>query len=554
MFLFIDNYDSFSYNLVQAFNELGQFPVVLKNDDPRLPDMALNKELKAVCISPGPGGPEDAGHCLDFIKRLPRHIPVLGVCLGHQALAYAAGAGIKLGRRVMHGRQSLITHNGSGLFRGLPASMAVGRYHSLMVDLSDNPLLEPCATDTDGELMAFCYRDRPWVGVQFHPESILTPHGKSLLANFPAALLSQEPMEVSFESIPEVPFKMAEVMESLAEGRDLDERQAGQAFARLMDGELTPSQAGALLLGLRGKGENSLEMAEAAKAVLKRAIKLPQKIKGPVIDVVGTGGDGKCSFNCSTATALMLAAMGHKVLKHGNRSVSSKAGSADALEQLGIPLHVLPEDVPGMLKRDNFVFLFAPDYHPAFSNIMPIRRELGVRTLFNLLGPLVNPARPTHYLLGVSRPEYLLLIARALASLNKEAIAAVVCGAGDYDELTPMGIAQMVIVERGVVRQAALNPAEYAFAFCSEADLAIKSPHEAGRVLKALLRGQGQPAMKDMLALNLGLALYLLNDAPKNCHPACGYDKNVMKECMAQAKQAVESGAGRHFAADYASD
>ncbi len=128
-------------------------------------------------------------------------------------------------------------------------------------------------------------------------------------------------------------------------------------------------------------------------------------LEGDCIDVVGTGGDGRNSFNCSTATALTLAGMGYRVVKHGNRAVSSSCGSADALEGLGFPLDVAPEDVRRLLDERNFAFLFAPNFHPSFRNVGPIRRELGIRTLFNLLGPLINPARPTHILLGVARPE-----------------------------------------------------------------------------------------------------------------------------------------------------
>ncbi len=195
MFLLIDNYDSFTYNLVQAFYSLGQPPVVLKNDDPRLLDMAQNAQLSMVCISPGPGHPQNAGLCLEFLHRIAPEIPILGVCLGHQALGLFAGARVIPGPRVMHGKTSDIRHDGTGLFSGLPNPMRVGRYHSLVVypdmDAAQCPFTVT-ARAPEGEIMALRYKDRPWVGVQFHPESILTPDGLQLLANFPRAVINEE--------------------------------------------------------------------------------------------------------------------------------------------------------------------------------------------------------------------------------------------------------------------------------------------------------------------------------------------------------------------------
>jgi len=556
MFLLIDNYDSFTYNLVQAFIQLGRAPHVVKNDDPSLPALAGRPELVMVCISPGPGHPAAAGLCLDFLRALPAHVPVLGVCLGHQVLGHIAGARVEVGTEVMHGKQSEITHSGAGLFSGLPQRMLVGRYHSLLVRGEDAPQKIAVTARSincagEEEVMALCFRDRPWAGVQFHPESVLTPDGMRLLANFPSALLADRDAR---DPMPEIrpqgrtPIQMSSVIEHLAQGRNLAPEEAAEAFARLMDGELSPSQAGALLLGLRAKGETADEVEEAVKAVLARAIPIPA-ISGPAIDIVGTGGDGKYSFNCSTATALTLAGMGHKVLKHGNRSVSSRCGSADVLEQLGIPLDIPPEAVAETLERERFVFLFAPRYHPAFRHVMPVRRELGVRTLFNILGPLVNPARPTHCLLGVADRRRLALVAATLARARPEA-GVVVHGAGDYDELTPLGEAALIFVSGGESRPARLDPAEYGIAPCTEQELAVEGPEHAAEVLRRALSGQGTQAVVDMLTLNLGLALYLLGngkDTSEALDPDCGYNRPRMREAMSLAAQAVAQGAGRSF-------
>lgn len=557
MFLLIDNYDSFTFNLVQAFLQLGRKPVIVKNDDPALPGLAERPDLEMVCISPGPGRPEQAGLCLDFLAALPHKVPVLGVCLGHQILGHAAGARVAVGPRIMHGKQSPVEHTGAGLFQGIASPMTAGRYHSLLVHAEDAPaLLEitafSSAPDGSREVMAFRYKDRPWAGIQFHPESVLTPEGLRLLANFPSGLLGlAEPVPASGPAAARLPgrqatVQMSAVIEALAKGENLDADTAAAAFSRLMDGELSASQAGALLLGLRAKGETPEEVGEAALAVLARAVPVPP-VSGECIDIVGTGGDNKSSFNCSTATSLTLAGMGHKVLKHGNRSVSSRCGSADVLEQLGLPLDTPPEAVARALHDDGFVFLFAPRYHPAFRHVMPVRRELGVRTLFNILGPLVNPARPTRHFLGVADSAQLPLVAETLARVSPGS-GAVVCGAGGYDELTTLGEARFIFVEGGRTRPGRLDPAEYGFKPCAERELAVDGPEHAAAVLRELLAGEGPEAMREMLILNVAFALYLVNGGPgKEYDRDCGCNRAFMAESVLQARRAVAQGAGRRF-------
>ncbi len=189
MFLLIDNFDSFTFNVVQAFQMLGKDPKVVRNDRSELLELAVSGELSMVCISPGPSNPENAGLCLEFLARLPKTVPVLGICLGHQILGHFAGAPVFVADRIMHGKTSLVTHDGTGLFHGLPDPFEVCRYHSLLVPAEKSGLLRVTARTTDqGEVMGLSYTDRPWAGVQFHPESILTPEGMRLLANFPEKL------------------------------------------------------------------------------------------------------------------------------------------------------------------------------------------------------------------------------------------------------------------------------------------------------------------------------------------------------------------------------
>jgi anthranilate synthase/phosphoribosyltransferase len=549
MFLLIDNYDSFTFNLVQAFSVAGAHPLVLRNDDPTLTELAGNPGLRAVCISPGPGHPDRAGLCPDFLRLLPRRVPVLGICLGHQVLARHAGVPVTVAPRIMHGKVSAIRHNGLSLFRGLPDPLRAGRYHSLVAEAGDDdPVFAVTARAEDGEIMALEYRDRPWMGVQFHPESVLTPDGPRLLGNFLALAASggEAPEEIRTAAQgaehtdadnagdARAPYPLSLIMDKVARREDLSASMARAAFARLMDGEMTAAQAGAFLLGLRAKGETPEEMGEAVAAVLARAVPVDLPDDGQFLDVVGTGGDGRFSFNCSSGTALTLAALGHKIVKHGNRSVSSRCGSADVLEGLGFDLEPDPGELRKHLDDDGFVFLFAPRFHPAFRHVMSIRRELGVRTLFNIMGPLVNPAGPRRCFLGVADRDLLPLVARTLARMGGRR-GAVVHGAGGYDELTTMGPADVAYVDDGDVRFTVLDPAAYGFRPDDPDRLSINGPGDGTAVLKELLDGRGPDAMRNMLALNTGFGLHLLNP------------ERSLAACMEEAKEAVAGGAGGRY-------
>ena len=188
MFLLIDNYDSFTFNLVQAFQKAGHDPYVVRNDSPELLELVESGKVEVLCISPGPGKPENAGLCLKVLENLPATVPVLGVCLGHQVLAHFAGAIVDIAPRIMHGKNSDITHRGTDIFKGIPSPMQVARYHSLIItELNDAPITPTAVTHTpegEEEIMAMAYNDRPWFGVQFHPESILTPQGETMLSTF----------------------------------------------------------------------------------------------------------------------------------------------------------------------------------------------------------------------------------------------------------------------------------------------------------------------------------------------------------------------------------
>jgi anthranilate phosphoribosyltransferase len=324
---------------------------------------------------------------------------------------------------------------------------------------------------------------------------------------------------------------IAEILDILAQGKPLGDDQADFMFAELMGGKMTEAQAGAFLMGLRAKGEDSTDLAAGVRAVVSHARKIPGfdgNRPEPVIDTCGTGGDGQCSFNCSTAVSLFLADMGYTIAKHGNRALSSSCGSADALEALGIPLDQTPEEAAEGLEKYRFAFLFAPAYHPAFKYIMPVRQQLGIRTLFNFMGPLTNPARPSHQLLGVGDPERLFLMGETLL-LTGVKRALIFAGAGGFDELTTWGVNRGYIIDDGRMDKAVVDPASLGFERHAPEDVRVESKEDAVAKLKDILAGKGPEAMMDMVALNLAGCLNIL-------------DKGTMAECADIARDVVHQG------------
>ena len=296
----------------------------------------------------------------------------------------------------------------------------------------------------------------------------------------------------------------------LVEGKDLTEEEAAEVIGLIMDGRATPAQIGALLCALRIKGETWQEVAGAARAMRKRMVKVPHGLPEdqPLVDTCGTGGDAKGTFNVSTAAAFVVAAAGIPVAKHGNRSVTSRSGSADVLEALGIPLELPPEFAARALSEVGFTFLFAPAYHPAVKVVIGPRRELGFRTLFNLLGPLCNPALANTQVLGVFDFRLTEKMAYALDALRVRR-ALVVFGEGGYDEFTVTGWTKVSELRDERITTYYVTPEEVGLERCEDPEeLKGGDAEENARILKNILSGKDTGPRRDMVLLNAGAALY----------------------------------------------
>ena len=314
----------------------------------------------------------------------------------------------------------------------------------------------------------------------------------------------------------------------LLDGQDLSRDEARQVMDTIMSGDATPGQIGGFLVALRLKGETADEIAGSAEAMRAHAIGVHPK-REDLVDTAGTGGDGGRTFNISTAAALLAAAAGAGVAKHGNRSVSSASGSADVLEQLGFQLDLEPERIAASIDELGFGFMFAPTHHPAMKHAGPVRRELAARTVFNVLGPLTNPAGARAQVMGVYSPELVPVIADVLAQLGARR-AFVVHGAGGIDELSPAGPNLVCEVTDGDVRQREIDPLDLGVDRCDPAELRGGTPAENAVKIREVFDG-GNGGRRSAILLNAAGAI------------AAGGHAKDLREGVGLAREAIDNGA-----------
>ncbi|MCZ6560641.1 MAG: anthranilate phosphoribosyltransferase [Gammaproteobacteria bacterium] len=323
------------------------------------------------------------------------------------------------------------------------------------------------------------------------------------------------------------------LLELLISGKDLSEQQAEAILQAMAREELSDALAGAILTALRVKGETGAEIRGFARGMRNMALRPSIAERSKLVDCVGTGGDGSGSLNLSTGSALLAAASGARVAKHGNRAMSSKSGSADVLEALGFELPVDGHAVAACLDATGFTFMFAPRFHAATKSVMAVRKSLGVRTVFNLLGPLVNPLSPPYMVVGAYSLAAARLMAEALSGMNIERVF-VIHGEPGWDEATPIGPFVRLEVTPAKISERVIDPLDLGFARCQSQDLAGGTAAENADALRAVLTGAEQGAHRDALVLGAGLVLEV-----------CGRAQSLT-DGMKAASHALENGsAGR---------
>ncbi len=520
--LFIDNVDSFTYNLVDQLRNSKHCVTVYRNTIPA--DVIIEKlsqmQNPILMLSPGPGTPSEAGCMPELLKRLKGKLPIIGICLGHQAIVESYGGSIVPAGDILHGKASLIEHDEQAMFKGLPNPLPVARYHSLKGENIPNTLTINALCNN---IVMAVRNDHDRVyGFQFHPESILTIQGVKLLEQTIEWALN--PPQSESQSKPEAiidkqEYNIQPIINKLYLGQTLTQNESKILFNLIIQGKIEPTVLATAVISMKVRGEKPDEIAGAAQALLENAdsFDIPDY---DFTDIVGTGGDGTNSINISTASAFVAAALGYKVAKHGNRGVSSKSGSSDVLSALGIKLNMPAEASRKALDELGVCFLFAQQYHSGFRHAAPVRQQLKTRTIFNVLGPLINPSRPKRILLGVYHPDLIKPIAETLKMLGYTH-AYVVHGSG-MDEVAIHGETQVAEVRNGNIRYFTLTPQDFGLKQYTLKDIEGGTPEMNRDMLIAILQGHGKPAHEAAIAANVAMLMSLFgqSDLKQNAQQA----------------------------------
>ena len=325
-----------------------------------------------------------------------------------------------------------------------------------------------------------------------------------------------------------MPITDTEALTRVIDHREIFHDEMLAIMRRIMSGEMSPVMMAAMLTGLRVKKETIGEITAAAQVMREFSTKVDVTDRRHLVDIVGTGGDGSHTFNISTCAMFVAAACGARVSKHGNRSVSSKSGSADVLQALGVPMSLAPAAIARCIADTGIGFMFAPNHHPAMKNVAPVRKELGVRTIFNILGPLTNPADAPNILMGVFHPDLVGIQVRALQRLGAEH-ALVVYGRDGMDEVS-LGAGTLVgEYQDGGIREYEIHPEDFGLTMASSRALRVDTPEQSRVLMQAVLDNQPGPA-RDIVMLNAGVALYAANVVAS------------MADGVAAAREALASG------------
>lgn len=527
MILLIDNYDSFTFNLYQEIGKFYENIKVVRNDEISIAKI-VDLNPKAIIISPGPGYPVDAGISIDIIKSFSGEIPILGVCLGHQSIAEAFGGKIVHSQETIHGKSCEIKIDKEcQLFLGLPDEIKAARYNSLVAGSNDIPeCLKIIATDEHGQVMALCHKKHKTYGLQFHPESILTEGGSKIISNFLFKIAGINISEINDPTLPmDKRNDLKKYIAKVIDGVNLTEAEAYETMNCIMSDKATSSQIAALLTALRMKGETIDEITGFAKVMREKAKSV--NLKSPTIDIVGTGGDMANTFNISTTSAFVIAGANLNVAKHGNRSVSSKSGAADILEALGVKISMSPLEAADCLERCGVCFLFAQSFHGSMRYAALPRREIGVRSVFNLLGPLSNPAMTDYILLGVYDENLMENMAEVLINLGIKG-AMIVHGNDGLDEISISDKTKVCEIRDGKITRYEINPKDYGMKIYNKSEILGGTPQENAEITIDILNGN-KGAKRDIVLLNAGCALYV------------GKLANSIAEGIEMARQSIDS-------------
>lgn len=532
MILLIDNYDSFVYNVAQYLQELTVEEVkTVRNDQITLADIRKMNPSHIV-LSPGPKHPKNSKVCLEILQQID-NIPILGICLGHQALGLVNGATVARLSEPLHGKTSeiTVTDENSVLFRGLPKNFEVMRYHSLYVSKRGLPdTLKVTALSTDGVIMAMEHRWKPIYSIQFHPESFFTQYGKNIIKNFLVGTLPDENVDANNERERLIANAVcSKYLKKLQDNLPLSDTDFKEICAVINKKHYDIVQLGALLVLISEKSLYPESLTAFVKNILAYSTTFADE--RPMIDLCGTGGDGLKTINISTSVAFIVGALGVKVAKHGNRSVTSKSGSTDVLDSLGVEVVTSLMKQLNLLDSKGLAFFHAPFFHPLVGEVKEVRQRLGIRTVFNVLGPLLHPNTKLKYqLVGLYHEPVMRLYAETLKLLGRKH-ALVVRGNDGLDEISICDETKIVEIKDGKILEYTIAPEMFGFKRAFHADIEGGSPDENAEILLRILKGEEKSAKRDIVVLNAMFALYTAEVVK---HPADA--KELIEEALESGK------------------
>lgn len=543
MILMIDNYDSFVFNVEQYLKEMTDDEVITVRNDAITIDDIKKMNPSKIIFSPGPKHPKDSGICLEILNNTDElgNIPILGICLGHQAIGMNFGGEIKRLENPLHGKTSEITvlSENSVLFKNLPKKFKVMRYHSLYVD--DIPEdLEVTAKSEDGVAMAVEHKSKNIFGIQFHPESIFTEYGKNMIRNFLNIKVSETLQNnENSKNIKEKGnfIDMNKYLKKLQENIALTDTDFREICKIIDSKNYDIVQLGALLVLISEKSLYPESLTAFVKNILEYSTTFEDD--SDMIDVCGTGGDGFKTINISTAVAFILGAMGVNVAKHGNRAISSKSGSSDVLDKLGVPLENSLANQIEKLHIKNLAFFHAPFFHKLVGEVREVRSRLGIRTVFNILGPLLHPNTKLKYqLVGLYHEPVHRLYAETLQLLGRKHALAV-RGNDGLDEITICDDTKIIEVKGEQILEYTISPESFGFKRAFHSEIEGGTPEENAEILVKILKGEEKSAKFDIVVLNAMFALYTADVVD---HPAKAKDMIL---------EAIESGKVYEFFENY---
>ena len=512
MILLIDNYDSFVFNVEQYLRELTNEEVkTVRNDAITLEKIKILNPSRIV-LSPGPKHPKDSGICLEILKNI-EDTPILGICLGHQAFGLVFGGKIEKLEIPLHGKTSEITVTGKNsiLFKDMPEKFNVMRYHSLYVSEENLPEeLTVTAKSDDGIIMALEHKTKDIYGIQFHPESFFTEYGKNIIKNF-ISNTKKETLQSNDKNTGEAERKKADevfkkYLKKLQDDLPLADNDFKEICEVINSKNYDIVQLGALLVLISEKSLYPESLTAFVKNILEYSVTFSDDT--PMIDLCGTGGDSLKTINISTTVAFIVAAMGVKVAKHGNKSVTSKSGSSDVIDKLGLTMEKSLITQLNKLENTNLAFFHAPFFHKLVGEVREVRQRLGIRTVFNVLGPLLHPNRKLKYqLVGLYHEPVHRLYAETLQLLGREH-ALVVRGNDGLDEISICDETKIVEVKGDKILEYTVSPETFGFKRAFHADIEGGTPEENAEILVRTLKGEENSPKSDIVILNAMFALY----------------------------------------------